>query len=148
MVLRLAIIMLCWFLMASGCMIDFWSGINTAKALGEKRNSKGFRRTITKIGDYFRVLMFTFLFDVIGFFFIFYKMPFATILCTVAILLIEGGSVLENSKRKKSHAGDIPEAAAQVITIAKKIVETKDVNEAINLINKIKNETRHDNNTL
>lgn len=75
-------------------------------------------------------------------------MPFATILCTVAILLIEGGSVLENSKRKKSHAGDIPEAAAQVIAIAKKIVETKDVNEAINLINKIQNETRHDNNTL
>ena len=44
--------------------------------------------------------------------------------------------------------GDIPEAAAQVITIAKKIVETKDVNEAINLINKIQNETGHDNNTL
>lgn len=112
---RICIVLICWLFMLFGCLVDFWSGTTTAKALGEKLMSHGFRRTIIKIGDYVRVLIFALMFDMLGSFLSFYKIPFATILCTIAIMLIEGRSVIENSKRKKAHAADIPDIVKQIV---------------------------------
>lgn len=113
--LRSIIITIVWLFSILACLIDFWSGINAAKALGEPLASRGFRRTITKIGDYARVLMFTLMLDIIGSLWTFYKLPFASILCMVAILLIEGKSVIENSRRKKANAGAIPEIIKEIL---------------------------------
>lgn len=116
---RVAIILGCWTLMVLGSIIDFWSGTSTAHALGEKLVSKGFRQTIKKDASYFQVLLFALLFDALGICFLhFYILPFATILCTVAILIIECKSVLENSARKKAHAADIPKIVKQIIQAA------------------------------
>lgn len=112
---RICIVLICWLFMLFGCLVDFWSGTTTAKALGEKLMSHGFRRTIIKVGDYVRVLIFALMFDMLGSFLSFYKIPFATILCTIAIMLIEGRSVIENSKRKKAHAADIPDIVKQIV---------------------------------
>ena len=112
---RAGIILVCWFFMVVSSIVDFWSGTTTAKALGQALMSHGFRRTVTKIGDYVRLMLFTLMFDILGSLLSFYIVPFATILCTVAIIYIEGKSVVENSKRKKAHAAEVPNIVKQIV---------------------------------
>lgn len=134
---RVIIILICWVFMTLSCIVDFWSGTTTAKALGEKLQSHGFRRTIVKIGDYVRVLCFALMFDALGSLLPFYAIPFGTILCTVAIICIEGKSVIENSRRKKTHAADIPE-------IVKQIVQASTARQGSDILTKIINELKTD----
>lgn len=115
---RVGIILACWLFMVISNMVDFWSGTTTAKALGQALMSNGFRRTITKIGDYVRLMLFMLMFDILGSLLSFYIIPFATILCTIAIICIEGKSVIENSRRKKAHAGDVPEIVKKIVQAA------------------------------
>lgn len=129
---RIGIILVCWLFMVLSTIVDFWSGTTTAKALGQTLMSHGFRRTITKIGDYVRLMLFALMFDVLGSLLSFYMIPFATILCTIAIIYIEGKSVVENSKRKKAHAGDIPE-------IVKQIIQATTTEQGHNILNTISN---------
>lgn len=131
--IRVAIILGCWTFMVISSLIDFWSGTSTAKALGEKLISKGFRQTIHKDASYFQVLLFVLLFDALGTCFLhFYILPFATILVTVAILCIEGRSVIENNRRKKAHAADIPD-------IVRKIVQAGTAEQAAKILEQFKN---------
>lgn len=113
--IRVGIILICWIFMILSSIVDFWSGTTTAKALGQALMSHGFRRTITKIGDYVRLMLFALMFDILGSLLSFYIIPFATILCTVAVICIEGKSVIENSKRKKAHAAEVPDIVKQIV---------------------------------
>ena len=114
-VIRVGIILVCWLFMILSSIVDFWSGTTTAKALGQTLMSHGFRRTITKIGDYVRLMLFALMFDILGSLLSFYIIPFVTILCTIAVIYIEGKSVVENSKRKKAHAADVPDIVKQIV---------------------------------
>ena len=136
---RICIVLVCWLFMVFACLVDFWSGTTTAKALGEKLMSHGFRRTIVKVGDYVRVLLFALMFDMLGSFLSFYKVPFATILCAISIMLIEGRSVIENSRRKKAHAADIPD-------IVKQIVQAATAKQGHDVLEKIVNELKQQDN--
>ena len=127
---RVGIILVCWFFMVVSSIVDFWSGTTTAKALGQALMSHGFRRTVTKIGDYVRLMLFALMFDILGSLLSFYIVPFATILCTIAVIYIEGKSVVENSKRKKAHAADVPD-------IVKKIVQTATAEQGHEILNEI-----------
>lgn len=113
--IRVGVILICWIFMILSSIVDFWSGITTAKALGQALMSHGFRRTITKIGDYVRLMLFALMFDILGSLLSFYIIPFATILYTVAVIYIEGKSVVENSKRKKAHAAEVPDIVKQIV---------------------------------
>lgn len=113
--IRAGIILICWLFMVVSSIVDFWSGITTAKALGQALMSHGFRRTITKICDYARLMLFALMFDILGSLLSFYIVPFATILCTAAIICIECKSVIENSRRKKTHVADIPEVIKSIM---------------------------------
>lgn len=128
--IRVGIVLICWIFMVLGCIIDFWSGTTTAKALGQPLMSHGFRRTVTKIGDYVRLMLFALMFDMLGSLLSFYKIPIATILCTIAIIYIEGKSVVENSKRKKAHAADVPE-------VVKQMAQADNVEKILELLKKI-----------
>ena len=116
--IRTIIIMVCWAMMIMSCLIDLWSGRNAAKYLGEKLESHKYRRTVVKIGDYSRVMLFGFMFDCLGMLLPFYILPFGTMLCTIGVIAIEGKSVIENSARKKAHAADIPEVIKKIIQAA------------------------------
>lgn len=131
--IRIVIVLICWIFMVVANLIDFWSGTTTAKALGESLMSHGFRRTIIKVGDYVRVMLFALMFDMLGSLLSFYVIPFATILCTVAIIWIEGKSVIENSRRKKAHAADVPE-------IVKQIVQCATTEKGLEIFNKLQSE--------
>ncbi len=128
--IRVGIILVCWFFMVVSSIVDFWSGTTTAKALGQTLMSHGFRRTVTKIGDYVRLMLFALMFDILGSLLSFYVVPFATILCTIAVIYIEGKSVVENSKRKKAHAADVPD-------IVKKIVRAATAEQGHEILNEI-----------
>lgn len=129
---RIVIIMVCWAMMIIACLIDLWDARKTAIILGENLESHKYRKTITKAGDYSRVLLFVLMFDMLGFLLTFYKLPFATILCTIAILFIEGKSVLEHLAKKKAHAAEIPEAI-------RKIIMASTTKEAEYILNELKN---------
>lgn len=117
-IIRIIIIMMCWAIMVISCFIDLWSGRNTAKFLGEKLESHKYRKTVIKIGDYSRVMVFGTMFDCLGMLLPFYILPFGTMLCAIGVILIEGKSVNENSVRKKVHAADIPEIIKKIIQAA------------------------------
>lgn len=113
-----SVILISWFLVFAACLVDMWSGISAAKALKEPLNSHGFRKTMTKVGDYFKVSLIGFLFDLIGFLFSFYTLPFASLLVTLGVLIIEGKSVMENVERKKSKAGELRRTLKDIIDAA------------------------------
>lgn len=114
-VIRVSITMVCWLFMVLATLFDFWSGVSTARALQEPLMSHGFRRTVTKISDYWRVLLFALMFDILGAFLSFYYLPFLTMLCTLAIIIIEARSVVENSQRKRSHAAQVPGVVEEIV---------------------------------
>lgn len=117
-IIRVSITMVCWSFMVVATLVDFWSGVTTARALKEPLMSHGFRRTIAKISSYWQVLIFALLFDILGAFLSFYYLPFMTMVTTLAIIIIEARSVIENSQRKRSHAAQIPEVVADIIKAA------------------------------
>lgn len=138
MLVRISITLVCWFFVMCACFVDFWSGTSTAKALGESLHSHGLRRTIVKIGEYWRVLIFTLMFDILGAFLSFYILPFATILCAIAIICIEGRSVIENSERKRAHAAEVPDMVKQIVEAATSEQGTEVLNAITGLLTKYK----------
>lgn len=134
-IIRVIIIMVCWIMMVSSCFVDLWSGRNTAQFLGEKLESHKYRRTVIKIGDYSRVMVFGFMFDCLGMLLPFYILPFGTMLCTTGVILIEGKSVLENLARKKAHAADIPE-------VIKKIIQAASTKDAESILEQLTNKNK------
>lgn len=130
--IRAMIIIGCWGLVLAANIIDCISGRNTAKALGIKIDSRGYRKTFHKVKDYYIVLACLILFDLIGMLLSFYILPFATMLGSLSVIIIEFLSVVENSRKKKSNAANIPE-------IIKEIVQCNTLGKGVEIYNKIKN---------
>ena len=131
----IVVMFVCSLFILLASFIDMWSGIDAAKANKEHIDSKGLRRTVNKAIDYFRVLLFGAMIDALGLFFSWYVAPYAMILVTVGIIVIEGRSVIENARKKKSHA-------AEIVNIIKQIVECADEKDAEKLIGLIKKEEK------
>lgn len=127
-----------WFLQVLAVCVDFWSGTNTAKALGQKLYSNGFRRSFAKLGDYWRVAVMFLLIDVIGSLFAWYNLPFATMLVSLAVIGIEGRSVWENAKAKKSQAAKLPDIIRDIINC----VRIKDAEDLITRIKEMQNDKK------
>lgn len=129
----ITIIFMCCMLVIAACLIDLWTGIDAAKKNKEKIRSKSLRRTVTKMLDYLRVIVFGVLVDILGLAFPWYVIPYLAVICTLGILIIEGKSVLENFHKKKS-------SAAQVVDIIEAIVEATDNETAEKIIKAIKDD--------
>lgn len=130
-----AIIFVCLVLIVFACLLDMWTGIDAARANKEKICSRPLRKTGTKIVDYYRLVMFFILIDILGLCFPWYNLPYGAIIGTAGVLFIEGFSVVENLRKKKSHAADVADMAA-------KIVECLTPEEAQKIIKKIKEEKK------
>lgn len=135
-----AIIFICLILISVACMLDMWTGIEAARANREKIRSKPLRYTVNKIVDYYRLVIFFVLIDILGLCFPWYNLPYGAIIGTVGVLCVEGFSVIENLRRKKSHAAEVADMAA-------KIVECLSPEEAKKLIKAIKDDERNDKTT-
>ena len=127
------IIFLCCILVIVACLIDLWTGIDAARKNKERIKSKALRRTVAKILDYLRVIVFGVLIDILGLAFPWYAIPYLAIICTLGILIIEGKSVLENFQKKKS-------SAAQIVDVIETIVNCTDNETAEKIIRAIKDD--------
>jgi hypothetical protein len=124
---------MCCILIIAACLIDLWTGIDAAKKNKERIRSKALRRTVAKVIDYLRVVVFGVLVDVLGLAFPWYSIPYFAIICALGILVIEGKSVFENLQKKRS-------SAAQVVDIIQAIVEATDNDTAEKIIKAIKDD--------
>mgnify|MGYP002710965094 CR=1 FL=1 len=109
------VIFVCCMLIIFAALIDLWTGLDAARANKERIRSRALRRTVTKTLDYLRVVLFGVLIDVLGLFFPWYVLPYCALLCTLGVMLIEGRSVLENLRKKKSHAADIASMVGKIV---------------------------------
>ena len=128
---RAVIILVFWIIMVIAVFIDLWTGVEKARARHEQIYSDKLRRTVAKIGEYWRVQIMFLLFDIVGSFITVYNLPYASMFGTLCIVYIELRSVFENLKEKRSVAADIPEAM-------KEIINCKDIEKAKELIEKLK----------
>ena len=94
-------------------LIDLWAGVDCARRRGEPIMSNGLRRTITKLGDYWRVQAFGIVADVL--LLVFFTAPYLTILITLGEVLIEFRSVLETYRKTNSPAKGVTDAAKSVL---------------------------------
>lgn len=131
------VILIMWFVMILAVCIDLWAGVNSARVRGEKLYSGGFRRTFAKLGDYWRIQVMALIFDLIGSCLSWYYLPFASMLVTAAIVLIEGRSVWENEKAKKSNVAKLPGAIRDIINCST-------AKSAEELLERLKKEVNHE----
>lgn len=134
----LLVILAMWVIMCIAVCIDLWAGLNSAKARKEKIYSGGLRKTFSKLGDYWRIQIMALIFDLIGSCLPWYSLPFASMLVTAAIVLIEGRSVWENERAKKSNAAKIPEVIREILRCA-------DIKSAEQLLEKLKKQVENKN---
>src|SRR5574344_422500 len=118
-------------MITAAILIDLSTGIKKAKALKCKIHSQGLRRTFTKLGDYLSIFYFGIIVDIAIHMVSKAYIPAGIALACLASCTIECISVIENLKARKSAAGKVPE-------FAEKIVNAKNVKEAIDIINTIK----------
>jgi len=118
-------------MITAAILIDLSTGIKKAKALKCKIHSQGLRRTFTKLGDYLSIFYFGIIVDIAIHMVSKAYIPAGIALACLASCTIECISVIENLKARKSAAGKVPEVAEQIIN-------AKNVKEAIDIINTIK----------
>lgn len=132
------IIFICCVAIILAVLLDLNTGINAARKNHEKIKSRILRRTITKIIDYLRVLVFGVIIDVLGLAFPWYNIPYCAILVAVGVVLIEAKSVLENYQKSKSAASELPDMLMDVI----KAVTREDAQRIIEAIKAENNKTQ------
>lgn len=130
----ITLIFICCVLVIAACLIDLWTGVDAARKNKEKIKSRILRRTVAKILDYLRVVVFGVLIDILGLAFPWYAIPYAALIVTLGILLIEGKSVIENYQKSRS-------AAAKVVDMISTIIECADNDTAEKIIRAIKDDS-------
>lgn len=128
------VIFLCFVVIGVAVLLDLYTGIKAAKKTGEKIRSHILRRTIIKIIEYWMVVVFGVLIDLLGLSFTWYNIPYAAIIVTLCVLLIEGHSLFENLTRAKSPAGKIDDVAGDFM---QEIIEAKSGKTAAKVYEKI-----------
>lgn len=131
------ILFLCLVLVMVASLIDMWTGVEAARASKEKIRSNSLRKTIAKVLDYYKIILFGLLIDILGLVFPWYGLPYAVLLCTLGVLTIEGKSVVENLNKKKSQAAD-------VVSVVEQIIKCVDQKDAMKIVEELKNISHKD----
>ena len=126
----ITIIFICSILICIACLMDMWTGIDAARANKEKIRSKPLRKTGVKIVDYFRLIIIFVLIDILGLCFPWYNLPYGAVIGTAGVLFVEGFSVVENLRRKRSHTAEVADVAAKIV----KCLTTEDAEKIIKMI--------------
>lgn len=133
----IVVIFMCFVLATIAVLIDLYTGIKAAKKTGEPIRSHILRKTIKKITDYYIVIVFGVLIDMLGLCFPWYIIPYAAIIATLAVIIIEGHSVFENLARAKSKAAQVDDVIESVLPILQKIVDSKTLKTAAKVYEEI-----------
>ncbi len=120
-----------WILVIIAVLIDLWDGVLTARTLGQRVHSHKLRVTIRKIGEYWRFILMGFVADTVGILFPFWAWPYLSIVICLAIIGIEGKSVMEHAKKRKSHLAEVP-------GMVKEMIDCATEHEAMDILTRIK----------
>lgn len=134
----ITIIFMCFVIIVIAVLFDLYTGIKAAKKTGEPIRSHILRKTINKITDYYIAVGFGILIDWLGLCFPWYSIPYAAIISTLAVIIIEGRSVLENLARAKSHAAEVDDVVLKSLPILKEMIDCKSIKTAIKLYEEIR----------
>ena len=89
-------------------IIDLFFGVKRAKRLKIARTSFGYRRTITKLTNYFGLMLMLSIADVAAS--IIFKMPYFTVIGAIGIVIVEAKSVYENLKQEEKSVEEVQKA--------------------------------------
>ena len=128
----------CLILICLACMLDMWTGIDAARANKEPIRSRPLRKTGVKIVDYFRLLLFFIMIDILGLCFPWYSLPYGCVIGTLGVLAVEGFSVIENLRKKRSHAAEVADVAAKIVSC----LTTEEAEKIIQLIKQSHHESK------
>lgn len=134
----MTIIFVCCIVIILAVLLDLDTGVKAARKNHEKICSRNLRRTVSKMLDYLRVLVFGVMIDILGLAFPWYTIPYCAIIVALATVLIEAKSVLENYDKMKSAAAAIPDEISRIVK-----ARTRD--EAKEIIDLIRESTRKEN---
>lgn len=104
------LLMLCFV----AVLIDLFDGLRTAKALKERIHSHKLRVTMGKIIEYWSVVLLAFLVDCVGCLHPAYALPYVSMIVTIGVLLIEGKSMIEHARRRKSRTAKLPAVLREI----------------------------------
>lgn len=135
----ITIIFICYVIMIAAVLIDLYTGISAAKRTGEPIRSHILRKTIRKTIDYGMVIAIGILIDVLALPLSWYHIPYAAMLITFSVVLIEGRSVLENLTRAKSPAAKVDDVVGDILPEAlQEIIDAKTAKTAIKVYEKLR----------
>lgn len=126
----ITLIFLCFVVIFIAVCIDFSAGYKAAKVCKEPIKSRLLRRTVSKVTDYYHFLIVGILVDILGLAFPWYSTPFAAVIVSISVVLIEGWSVIEKFKKMKS-------SAANILDMAQRVCDTTNIKKALELIGEI-----------
>ena len=95
-------------------IVDCIDAIITGRELGQELESARLRNALYKLSKYWLGLMLALLIDIVGVMAI-YKLPYLMMLATVAMLFIEGRSMIEHARRRKDKTAKIPEVIRDIV---------------------------------
>lgn len=124
------LIFMCAAAILFAVLIDLSTGVERAKKCKERIKSRILRRTVSKVVDYYRLLFFAVIIDVLGLAFTWYNIPYCAVIVAVGVVLIEAKSVLENYTKMRSAAKEVPAMVEEII----KAVTSKDAERIIEQI--------------
>lgn len=114
----------------AAALIDLWTGCDCARRRGEKIASSKLRRTVAKLGDYWRVQALGIVGDAL--LIPFFDWPYLTVIITLGIVLIEFKSVIENLRSVKSEAAGSVDTASEFL----RLLTSRDISRLKDLLNK------------
>ncbi|HOV36930.1 MAG TPA: phage holin family protein [Dysgonamonadaceae bacterium] len=118
----LAVVSVLYVCVFVAVVIDLFFGVRRAKQLNIVRTSFGYRRTISKLTNYFGLMLMLSIADIVAS--VIFKMPYFTVAGAIGIVLVEAKSVFENLKQQEK-------SIAEVQSVLLKILENKDEIQAI-----------------
>lgn len=99
-------------------MVDLWDGVYTAKFTKKRVHSHKLRVTVQKMSEYWRFVIIGFLIDCIGMLFVWYGLPYLSLVFGVGLVIVEIKSMFEHAKRRKSCAMELPELLRGIVECA------------------------------
>ena len=138
---KLAVMMFAWLLVVILSGADLVSGIAASKRAGVKRTTSwGMRRTLTKLLQYFAVFFAFLLLDVVlsalGQFLSIFSIPILSIGVIIGELVIEGVSILENTRKGKNKEEDKMDDLMQLAAATVDAVGADKLKEYLQAVNK------------
>jgi len=94
-------------------LIDLFFGVRRAKRLNIARTSYGYRRTITKLTNYFGLLLMLSIADIVAS--IILNLPYFSVIGTLGIIIVEAKSVFENLKQCEKNIDDVQKALQKLL---------------------------------